>query len=254
MADYPKVIESNRSFPEVSISALESVSIYRLRPLFVTEFNHPTLLSEAIRSTEFDVVHVTTCQAQSYFDDLVLLRPALSAFAARTPVRAEIREEIHEKTLEQLMAEKIGTPSQPPSWSMGGVSSTPRVDPFANLGRSQPGPSGFSFGSPSFSSPSFGSKSSNFGSSSTGSGGPPLGWSQPPPPTPVLPVPKFACHNQACNRFEPWTGETTCGDCNKGKYEVRYVCQNRACPVFQRGQSEYLKTTETCQYCDARIL
>lgn len=253
LADYPKVIGSNRTFPEVSISALESVSIYGLRPLFVTEFNHPTLLSEAIKATEFEVVHVTTCQAQSYTDDLVLLRPELSAFAARTRVRAEIREEVHAQTLEELMAEKVGQPSQPPSWNMGGVSSTPRVDPFANLGRGQPGLSAPSFGSPSFSSPSFGGKSSSFGSQAMGSGGPPLGWGQQKPPAPVIPVPKFACHNKACNRFESWTGETKCGDCNKDKYEVRYVCQNSGCPVYQRGQSEYLKTTDTCQYCGERI-
>lgn len=266
LMDYPKVIEGNKTFPEVSISELESVSIYGLRPLFVTEFNRPTLLSDALTTTEFEVVHVTTCQAQSFFDDLVLLRPDLSDFAFRTKVAAEIREEVHEKSLEQLMAEKVGQASQPPSWDMFGAS-RPTVDPFANLGRSQPGPSGFSFGSQSA---SFGGQPSGSGSQPFGGGQPfggqpvfgrsspqqnifPLGKVQQIAPTPVFSVPKFACHNRDCARFEPWTGETKCLGCNKDKYEVRYVCQNRACPVFERGQTEYLKTTDTCQYCGERM-
>ncbi|MFT3764501.1 MAG: hypothetical protein QM820_03135 [Minicystis sp.] len=64
----------------------------------------------------------------------------------------------------------------------------------------------------------------------------------------------LACHNPKCtNPWVAWNGGDRCPTCSSDKYEVRYVCQNRGCPVFDCGQREYKKTHHKCQYCDANL-
>lgn len=241
LMDYPKRIDAGQLYQDVRIGSLESVSIYRLRPRFVTEFDHQTRLSDALGGTEHDVIHLTTCQARSINDDLVILHPDKSTFAYRTNVAVEIEEERHEQSLEELYAQKVGLTSTVwnPFVSNRNVFEPPTIPPSSNPFESIP----FSGVTPRLPSPS--EIRSSFGSTP---------WSPSPPeirPSPTPSGPMLACHK--CSAFEPWHEQTQCPSCGRSNYEVRYVCLNPRCIVFERGQSEYKKTSRACQYCDAPL-
>jgi RNA polymerase subunit RPABC4/transcription elongation factor Spt4 len=231
LGDYPMCVST--SYLDVVIGPLESVSIYRVRPPFVTEFNRGTKLSDALPSTEFDVVHVATCQARSFHDDLIILTPGKSSFAYKTDVAVESNQETYDKTIEELYAEKVGSPQ---SFTLNfGNSSNTTISSFEHDKKSK-GQQISPFSIQPFSGEPRPQPSSQLPSKPEFSVAPECGM--------------LACHNKTCQVFVPWDGKPECPKCHSSDYSVRYICRNRGCPVFDRGQSEFRKTSNKCQYCD----
>lgn len=228
--DYPKCVST--SYFDVVIGPLESVSIYRVRPPFVTEFNRGTKLSDAVPSTELEVVHVATCQAQSFQDDLIILTPEKSSFAYQTDVAVERIQEKYDKTIEELYAEKVGH-SQPFTVNSGNTNTTTS---FFELDKQWKGQQISPFSIQPFSGEPRPQQTSQLPSEPEFQAAPERGM--------------LACHKKSCQIFVPWDGRAECPKCRSPDYEVRYICRNGSCPVFDRGQSEFRKTSNKCQYCD----